>query len=109
MGIADRVAHRVAGLDRGTVRGRGALVRAVALAEVPASVVRVEEVRQRVAQRGARLEMTGLELGADVGRERRPRDDVVLAGGRVLRLEVERVACAVAGRGRLEAVGRRRL
>src|ERR1700733_1267939 len=43
MSIALRVAHRVAGLGGGAVRGTSILVRPVALAEVPARVVRVEE------------------------------------------------------------------
>src|ERR1700721_2391002 len=97
MRITLRVAHRVAGLVGGVVRGTSILVWAVALTEVPAGVVRVEEVRQRVAQRGARLEVTGLELGADVSGDRGPRDDIGLGRGVVLRLEVERRARAVGG------------
>src|SRR5260370_21532341 len=104
MGMAWGIADSVAGLGGGGVGGGGTLVRAVALVECPARVVPVEEVVDRLGERGARLEVTGLELGADVRRERRPGDDVVLAGGRVLRLEVERGARAAAGPGGHEAV-----
>ena len=75
-----------------------------------AGVGRVDRVGgERVAERGAGLEVPGLELGADVRLQGRPRNDVGGLRGRVLRLEVVRRPCAVGDRGVLEAVGGRGL